>query len=408
MQPKDHDAYWLDWLFHQFPSYQHVGVRAYKPSLANVIEILDLLGNPQDKLSFIHVAGTNGKGSSSTLLASILQESGLKVGLFTSPHIQKFEERIRVNGKMIPSAKVSAFCKQIQDFTFQDAPSFFEITFGMALMHFLEEKVDVAVIETGLGGRLDATNVIRPLVSLITNISLDHTQLLGNQLDQIAFEKAGIIKASVPVVVSSRQKEVAHVFETKAQEMNSPLLFASTNDLDSKWKSLMPIPYQQQNLNGVLHVLKFLPYEIDESSILKGIKNWTKNTGFIGRYTLMEDRPQVIFDVSHNEAGIKSTLKHALATKKGKLIVLYGTSSDKDIKQILPLFHEVDAINFTEFSNERSAKWDEISSQLQQIQNFCKNYSNPKDALADLKLTVNQEDTILVFGSFFLIADFFN
>jgi dihydrofolate synthase / folylpolyglutamate synthase len=397
----------IDWLFRQFPAYQLVGGKAYKPGLETIYQLLAAFDNPHQDLRFIHVAGTNGKGSTCSMLASILTESGYKVGLFTSPHIQDFRERIRVNGEMADEQFVIETTAKIRSLDLPLQPSFFEISFLMALLYFKRQACDVCVIETGLGGRLDATNCITPLVAAITNISIEHTQYLGDTISAIASEKAGIIKEGIPIVIGERIEEADQVFVQKAQLLNAPIIFASDSSIEIPSNFPLLGKYQQYNFGLVSAVLTVLKDQlpISAQSIEKGLAHLTKNTGFYGRLQVMEHHPRVIFDVSHNEAGIRATLDYFKDEKS--LIIVYGTSSDKNLDAIFPLFPKSARYFFTEFSNERSAKKHHLEQFSKKYDIEGEFFSNAFDALKSAKLIANKEDMILVFGSFFLISNFF-
>lgn len=396
----------IDWLFQQFPSYQNVGVKAYKPGLENTEKLLAHFGNPHHDLKFIHVAGTNGKGSTCSMLASILTESGNMVGLFTSPHIQDFRERIRVNGEMVSEEFVIDYVQQIQAANIDFEPSFFEISFLMALLWFKQSNCTVCVIETGLGGRLDATNVIIPLLSLITNISLEHTQFLGNTITEIAGEKAGIIKNNVPVVIGEREIESSKVFDAIAQEKNALIQYAPDNEISIPMNFPLLGNYQQANYKLVKMAIDLLQpsFPISFENISQGLSNLTKNTGFYGRLQVISESPRVIFDVSHNEAGIKATLDFF---KDEQLVIVYGTSADKNLDAIFPLFPQNAAYLFTEFENERSATTQKLDEYALNFKLSALFFKNAQNALFKAKTIANKGDTILVFGSFFLISDFF-
>ena len=409
--PDSHYQETIDWLFKQFPSYQLIGSAAYKPTLENITQICEAIGNPQNDLHFIHIAGTNGKGSSSAMLASILTSSGEKVGLFTSPHILDFRERIRVNGEMIPEKNVVDFVNRIQQMEFEFEPSFFEITFAMALDHFKRSSSTVCVIETGLGGRLDATNIIEPLACLITNISLEHTQILGDTIQQIAGEKAGIIKRNIPVVIGEFNSETSVVFEQKARLENAPLYFAEKLISDERLKEFQ-IPligsYQLKNLKGVIGLLEILKDQypsIDDRTIQHGLDNLSPNTGFFGRMQIMQYEPLVIFDVSHNLEGIKATLNHILAELKGELYILYGSSSDKDVEPILALFPDHAHLHLTCFHNARSLTLEQLTQLSHSAKGFSMIHAEAKQGLDIILSNAKKEDTVLVLGSFFLLSD---
>ena len=400
----------LNWLFNQFPAYHKIGVKAYKPDVSNCLILCELFGNPQNKLKFIHVAGTNGKGSTSSMLATILQESGKKVGLFTSPHIVDFRERIRINGDLISETEVIDFCLKIKSFNLNFEPSFFEITWVMALQYFQSQMCDICVIETGLGGRLDATNLITPILSIITNIGLEHTNFLGNTLEEIAFEKAGIIKKNIPVIIGETLPKTKPVFNELAKKNNSKIFYAENNTLELPPNFPLLGEYQKRNykiIQSAIEILKDLEIIILKSNIELGLENLSKNTGFRGRMQIVSDNPLTIFDVSHNFDGIKATLESIEKINKGKLFILYGTSSDKDLNSIFSILPKNATYYFTEFSNERSATIDQLKeySNKNRLRSFF--FDSPNTALKEIQIIANKEDTILVFGSFFLISDFF-
>lgn len=397
----------VNWLFEQFPSYQNIGASAYKPGLSHVYQLAEAFGNPQNDLKFIHVAGSNGKGSVCSLLASTLKESGFKSGLFTSPHLVDFSERIRVNGQTIDPDFVVEFCQKVQCLQIEFDPSFFEITWVMALCYFKKCQTDICIIEVGLGGRLDATNIIQPLLSVITSISLEHQQFLGDTLELIAAEKAGIIKENIPVIIGEHKSNLKPVFEAIAQKHHSPIIWRDEN---------VPLPdsfpllgqYQIQNWQTVDAVLKNLSFsEITPNSIRAGLLNLQTNTGFYGRLQVIATHPRIIFDVSHNVDGIEQTLHYfQKEISKGDLILLYGTSADKDLDQILPLFPKKTPFFFTEFSNQRSLKAPVWREKTEKVAFESHIFTNPSEALNEAKLLATKDSTILVFGSFFLIHDF--
>jgi dihydrofolate synthase/folylpolyglutamate synthase len=402
----------LNWLYQQFPSYQKLGKLAYKPDLGNIDELLSELNRPEKELKFIHVAGTNGKGSVCSMLASILKESGYKTGLFTSPHITDFRERIRINGEMISAHFVVDFCNIVQQNNKLNKlePSFFEITFAMALQYFSNENCDICIIETGLGGRLDATNIINPALSIITNISFDHTDLLGDTLEAIAFEKAGIIKRNIPVIIGEAKKETLEVFKLQSKKMESTLILTS-NDTKSDFNLPFLADYQKQNFNVVLTAiseLQKLGYVICSEHIQKGLTNLSSNSGFIARMQVIQENPTIIVDVSHNEAGIKETLSTISKIYQGKLHLIFGASADKDHTAIINLFPKDVNLSFSLFSNPRgwSKKLAEQIAEQQAIKPIV--FENIELALAYHKSICNSDDTILIFGSFFLLSDFFD
>ena len=325
----------VNWLFNQLPVYQLDGVFKYKVNLEPILNTCDYLNNPQNKFRSIHVAGTNGKGSSSHMLSSILQEAGLKVGLYTSPHLLDFRERIKLNGKLVEKDFVSDFVTKNIEFFKNNNISFFEMTVAMAFDYFAKSNVDIAIIETGLGGRLDSTNILNPLVSLITNIGLDHKEFLGANLKDIAKEKAGIIKSGVPVVISEFQKETYSVFEETAKNLNSDLFLS--NSLN-KFKTDLIGDFQHKNINGVVKVISLLnEFNISIDDINSGLLNVQKNTGLTGRLQILKQSPFVICDVGHNPDAFKVINNHIKSLKFKNLKIVLGFVKGKDFKKIIDI-----------------------------------------------------------------------
>lgn len=397
-----------EWLFQQFPSYQKIGSKAYKPTLENTRKLLDFVNNPQDDLQFIHVAGSNGKGSTCSILASVLTENGEKVGLFTSPHIVDFSERIRVNGVPIDEQSVIDFVQKIRDTKFDFAPSFFEVTFALSLMYFKQQNCSICVIETGLGGRLDSTNVINPLISVITNISLEHTAILGDTLDLIATEKAGIIKENTPIVSGDKNDLTNRIFQTVAKRNNAPFHLANREvSIPDNFPLLGE--HQQDNFQLALSALEISNFDISKNSIQAGLKNLVQNTGFKARLQVVSESPRIILDVSHNEDGIQKTIDALGEMELGKIHLIYGTSADKDVESIAKLFPADWKIYLTEFKNERSAKreiLEEVFCTVRKEKNQV--FLNLSEAKETVQKSMSQMDTILILGSFFLISDFFD
>lgn len=391
-------AFWVDWLFSRFPAYQNLGAQAYKPGLERVISLLETLHIEHKKIPSIHIAGTNGKGSTAAYCASLLQEKGLRVGLFTSPHIFDFSERIRVNGEPISQAHVIAFCKRFQALKLEFDASFFELTFAMALDYFLKKQCDYIVIETGLGGRLDATNIIEPKVSIITNIAFDHQAFLGDTLQQIATEKAGIIKANTPVVIGEKSELTQHIFIQKSTAVSAPIYFAT--DLDLNNEALPVEGYQKQNLQTALLALKLLDFKFDKAHINAALQHLKQNTGFFGRFQVISKAPMIVVDVSHNVAGIHATLPLIEQQLKGQLYILYGASQDKDAAEILALFPKDAKIAACVFSNPRSK-----SIQDWQALGIKTIYADLPAALQDIQKQLRTEDFLWITGSFFLLSD---
>lgn len=331
----------INWMFNQLPMYQLQGALAYKKDLTNTHLLIDYLDNPQEKIKCIHVAGTNGKGSTSHMLASTLQEAGYKVGLYTSPHLKDFRERIKINGKDISEKFVTDFINEHKHFFESNDMSFFEMTVGLAFDYFAKEKIDIAVIEVGMGGRLDATNIITPLVSVITNIGLDHTQFLGNTLEAVAFEKAGIIKPNIPVIIGEYTPETKPVFLAKAKECNSEIYFAS--DIVSKtYPSDLIGDYQIHNKKTVLQTITVLnsqnKFKITPENTKTGLLNVVKNTGLQGRWQQLNEFPKVICDTAHNKNGLEIVLNQIEKENFDALHIVLGVVNDKDLDEILPLF----------------------------------------------------------------------
>jgi dihydrofolate synthase/folylpolyglutamate synthase len=329
----------LDWLFAQLPMYQLQGAVAYKKDLTNTILLANHLGNPEKHIKTIHVAGTNGKGSTSSMLASVLQEAGYKVGLYTSPHLKDFRERIKINGIEISAEFVVDFVAQNKTFFEENDLSFFEMTVGLAFDYFVKEKIDVAIIETGMGGRLDSTNIITPLVSVITNIGFDHTQFLGNSIEAIAIEKAGIIKPNVPVVIGEYTTETKTVFLDKAKECKSNIYFAS-DLIANDYSSDLLGDYQIHNKKTVVQTIEVIKshFTISEENLRNGLLNVVKNTGLLGRWQQIHSNPKVICDTAHNSHGLKIVLNQVQKEKFDELFFVLGVVNDKDLDSILPLF----------------------------------------------------------------------
>ena len=326
------------WLFNQLPMFQDKGASAYKSDLSNTITLVNHLKNPENKFKSIHVAGTNGKGSTSSMLASILQEAGYKVGLYTSPHLKDFRERIKINGKEISEEYVIDFVKANKSFFENNQLSFFEMTVGLAFQYFADKKVDVALIEVGMGGRLDSTNIITPLLSVITNIGLDHTQFLGSTLELIAIEKAGIIKQNIPVVIGEYLVETKPVFNQIALKNKAAIYFAQEKLFEDLPCGLVG-DYQKQNKKTVLQTVELLHnhFNISEQAIKKGFLNVIENTGLLGRWQQIGVNPTVICDTAHNAHGLQIVMNQIKKQKFNQLHIVLGVVNDKDLNSILPL-----------------------------------------------------------------------
>jgi dihydrofolate synthase/folylpolyglutamate synthase len=397
----------VSWLFHQFPSYQNIGAPAYKPTLENTRKLLSFLGNPEKNLKFIHLAGTNGKGSCCHLLSSIFIEHNYKTGLFTSPHLIDFRERIKVDGQEISKDFVFRFIHRIQGAEFQFSPSFFEISFAMALCYFSEQNCNICVIETGLGGRLDATNVIVPLLSVITNIGLDHQQFLGNTRKEIAGEKAGILKENVPVLIAERDAETELVFTNKANALHSPLYWV---DFSLQLNSGLNGHYQRKNTATAYAAAKIIQNQLslDEIKIRLGLSNVQRNCPIRARMEIMQKNPMVVIDAAHNEEGVVELMRSLNDFNYHQLHLVYGASSDKRIEFILKHIPKEAHIYFTQFANARSASVQTFKALSNTIPQSCDFFISPKEAYTAAIQHAKQEDLVLIFGSFFLLEEFYD
>ena len=394
----------LDWMFVQLPMYQNDGSTAFKKDLTNILALSKELGFPEQKFKSIHVAGTNGKGSTSHMLASILQEAGYKVGLYTSPHLKNFTERIRINGVEISEEKVTEFINGNKDFLEQQKMSFFEMTVGLAFDYFASEKVDIAIIEVGLGGRLDSTNCITPEVAVITNIGLDHTQFLGETLPEIAFEKAGIIKKNIPVVIGEEQAAVKSVFIAKAAKESAPIYFAS--DASESYLSDLLGDYQIQNSKTAVAAIKILKgYQVSKENIKNGLLNVVKNTNLKGRWQVLQEHPKVICDTAHNKEGLAIVLKQLKKQPFKKLHIVLGVVADKKLETILPLFPSSADYYFCKPAISRGLSEAVLEANAKKFDLVGKKYSSVKLALKSALLNANQEDIIYVGGSTFVVAE---
>ncbi len=397
----------LSYLFGQLPMYQRVGKAAYKGDLTNTIKLCQLLSNPEKKLKTVHIAGTNGKGSTSHMIASILQEAGYKVGLYTSPHLKDFRERIKINGEVINEDYVIDFVKKYKAEFEQIKLSFFEWTVGLAFDYFANQKVDIAVIETGLGGRLDSTNVIHPEVAVITNIGIDHTQFLGNTLTAIAIEKAGIIKQKTPIIIGEEQLKIKEVFIKKAKGLNAPIYFANKivkTDYDCDLKGL----YQVKNKKTAISAIQLLiekGWKITDSNIKKGLLNVIKNTRLQGRWQVLNQQPLIICDTGHNESGIKEVVKQLNKTQYHQLHFIYGAVNDKSIDKILDLLPKSAHYYFCQANIPRALAIDELSTLAQKKGLKGEAYKSVKDAFKAAKENALANDLIFVGGSTFVVAE---
>ncbi len=397
----------LDWMFAQLPMYQRQGASAYKIDLSNTLQLAEHLGNPHKKIKTIHVAGTNGKGSTSHMLAAILQEAGYRVGLYTSPHLKDFRERIRINGAVITEAYVVDFIAQHRAFFDQHACSFFEMTVGMAFQYFADQQVDIAVIEVGLGGRLDSTNIIRPEVSVITNIGMDHTQFLGTTFAAIAAEKAGIIKQHVPVVIGRTIPETKAVFEEKAAEQSSPVFYAA-DLITSVFKTDLLGQYQQENIKTAvqtIHVLQGQGWEISEEAVEVGLQHVVHHTGLLGRWQVLQTHPKVVCDTAHNEDGLASVMQQVRSETHQQLHIVLGVVADKDLDTILPLFPIEAVYYFCAPTIKRALAKDTLQAAAANHHLKGSVYNSVKEAYTDALANANAEDLIYIGGSTFVVAE---
>lgn len=394
----------LAWMFGKLPMYQRDGATAFKKDLTNSLAFAAKLNHPEQNIKTIHVGGTNGKGSTSHMLASILQEAGYKVGLYTSPHLKNFTERISINGEEIPREKVTAFINTHQSFLEKQQLSFFEMTVGLAFDYFAEENVDIAIIEVGLGGRLDSTNIISPEVSVITNIGLDHTQFLGETLPEIAFEKAGIIKQNVPVVIGEYQPEVASVFTKKATACNASITFASATD--QNYPTDLLGAYQKANAKTAVCALQQLKgFYISQQQLQQGLQNVVKNTNLKGRWQVLQVAPKLICDTAHNREGLTIVLEQLEQENYKHLHIVLGVVSDKKLADILPLFPKEATYYFCKPDVPRGFAEVELQKEAQAFQLRGSVFSSVAAAKQAALDAAKKEDLIFVGGSTFVVAE---
>jgi dihydrofolate synthase/folylpolyglutamate synthase len=397
-----------NWMFNQLPMYQLQGASAYKKDLTNVHILADHLDNPQKKIKCIHVAGTNGKGSTSHMLASILQEAGYKVGLYTSPHLIDFRERIKINGVDISEAFVCDFIEQHKSFFESNDMSFFEMSVGLAFAYFAKEKVDIAIIEVGLGGRLDATNIITPLVSVVTNIGIDHVQFLGNTLKSIATEKAGIIKPKIPVVIGEYTPQTQAVFLATALVNESKIYFAA--DLISEtYPSDLLGDYQTHNKKTVVQTLKVLneqtDFKVSVENIKSGLLKVVKSTGLLGRWQQLGENPKVICDTAHNKNGLEIVLNQIQKETFDQLHIVLGVVNDKELEEVLPLFPKNASYYFCKPNIPRGLDASILQEKASQFTLIGNTYTSVTDAYNSAKNNSTKNDFIYIGGSTFVVAE---
>ncbi len=419
----------LHYLYNKLPLYSQIGRRAYKADLTNTLALCKHLSNPEKKLACIHVAGTNGKGSTSHMLAAIYQQAGYKTGLYTSPHLRDFRERIRVNGEMVPEDFVVSFTENIRSFSEEISPSFFELTFVLAVAYFAQQQTDIAIIETGLGGRLDSTNVITPALSVITNIGFDHMDILGNTLEKIAFEKAGIIKKNVPVVIGESTPATSKVFIVKAKQENADIIFAeekleigkldysaqnlSVELIDKKNKGNTKFfldlngGYQQKNLRTAITAVNALgkKFPVEVTDMQAALRQVKKLTGLFGRWEVLEEDPLLVLDVAHNQDGFGELLQQVSLVPHEKLHVVIGLVKDKKIENVLKQLPAKVSYYFTRAHIPRAMPEDELQKLASTFGLRGETFPDVNIAIEAAKNTATKEDLILVCGSVFVIGE---
>jgi dihydrofolate synthase/folylpolyglutamate synthase len=418
----------LEYMYKLLPMYQRVGKIAFKKDLTNTIRLLNILGNPQHQFKSIHIAGTNGKGSSAHMLASIMQAAGYRTGLYVSPHLKRFTERIKIDGQEVEEQFVCEFIAQLHGRIEEILPSFFEITVAMAFAYFARKQVDIAVIEVGLGGRFDSTNVITPLVSLITSISYDHMDMLGNTLPEIAFEKAGIIKPGIPVVISETQEEIVPVFIKKAEETGSPIYFADQefamlsgdsaeamfsfivrhNEGESKLTSDLGGYYQLKNIPGVLKVVELLvgqDYSISEEQLQLGLNQVRKSTGFKGRWQKLSDVPLIICDTAHNEAGVKLLFDQIRQLNFDRQYIVWGVVAGKPLEGIFQHLPKDAFYYFCEPDVPRAMKAELLYDFAREMGLHGVVVKNVNEAILQARASAGEKDLIFIGGSNFVVAE---
>lgn len=396
------------WMFQQLPMYQNQGKTAYKANLDNTLHLAKHLQHPEHHFKSIHVAGTNGKGSTSHMLASILQEAGYKVGLYTSPHLKDFRERIKINGSEISEIAVIDFIEKHRDFFESHALSFFEMTVGMAFDYFSKENVDIAVVEVGMGGRLDSTNIIKPELSVITNIGLDHTQFLGTTLGAIALEKGGVIKSHVPVVIGETQPETEMVFKELAKARHAAIHFADQQLNLTPFESDLKGYYQEKNKVTVFAAIQMIrqkSFEISEEAVKKGFLNVVKNTGLRGRWQILQNNPKIICDTAHNKEGLQYAMSQLLDEDFEHLHVVFGVVNDKDVEAVLPLLPKNALYYFCKPNIPRGLEAEKLHTIFRNHGFIGEAYKSVQNALSAAKQHAKKSDVIYVGGSTFVVAE---
>jgi dihydrofolate synthase / folylpolyglutamate synthase len=420
----------IDYLFTRLPMFSRIGINAIRKDITNTVHLCESLGNPHTTFKSVHVAGTNGKGSVSHMLSAVLQKAGYKTGLYTSPHLKDFRERIRINGNMIPKENVIDFVQKLQSEIEELNPSFFEITVAMAFDYFAKEKVDIAIVEVGLGGRLDSTNIITPELSIITNISWDHMNVLGDTLEKIAFEKAGIIKSDIPVIIGETSPDTKKVFEEIAEQKNAEIIFADQVRSVYGWsyeKTHLSVEvahlvrnehhtynldltgyYQTKNLVTVLEAVAQLQkkeWKISQGQVEKALQHVKKSTGLQGRWEIIQQHPMVVLDVGHNEEGIKQVVAQIELTDYNDLHIIIGMVKDKEIEKVLALLPKEATYYFTRANIPRAIPEVELFEMGKKIGLNGDHYPDVNTALATARRNADKEDLILVCGSVFVVGE---
>ena len=396
----------VNYLFNKLPIYQRKGVIAYKKDIGNITEICNQLGSPQNNFKSIHIAGTNGKGSTAHIIASILQEANYKVGLYTSPHLKDLRERIKINGEMISKKNVIKFVSVNKKKFKEINMSFFEMTVAMAFDYFSKEEVDIAIIETGLGGRLDSTNIITPILSIITNISIDHSDLLGNTIEKIAKEKAGIIKPSIPILIGRKQKETLNIFSKISKENKSKLIYAKSKN--TNYTSKLKGDYQIENTNtsvSCAEILIKIGWKIKKYNIKNGIRNCVQNTGIQGRWQTLQKNPLIICDTAHNEEGIKKIMLQIKNIKYNCLHIVFGTVNDKKLTNILTLLPKNAKYYFCQAKIPRALTAKLLQEKCKSFQLNGNSYKSVSSAVTNAKKNSTKKDLIFIGGSIFVVAE---
>ena len=394
-------------MYGKLPMYQNIGGSAYKKDLINITKLSEYLNNPHNSFKSVHIAGTNGKGSTAHMIASILQEGKYKVGLYTSPHLKDFRERIKINGKMINKDFVTDFILKNMDFFNQNSFSFFEMTVGMAFEYFKKNSVDIAIIETGMGGRLDSTNIISPELSVITNVSMDHVKFLGNTIEDIAIEKAGIIKSHIPVVIGEKQNDVSNVFINKAEEKKSKIFFAEDFNI-KEYECELKGSYQKKNIKTAIVAIELLndtEIKINEKNIIDGLNKIIQNTGIRGRWEIIGNKPLIICDVAHNIDALSIVINDIISIKSNKIHFVLVFVNDKNLDSIVDIFPESSNYYFAKPNIERGLDELELQELFKNNNRIGESYSSIEQAFKSAIKQSDPNDVIYIGGSTFVVSE---